>query len=135
MPSGVFDRLPAYADWGFAVFQLKLGGEGGFFARLFGRRKSTQKTIHPMAFEFPTREPGAIFFPTTHVHDGAVHPEAEFDHTLVFQTGPLQVRTVGAQQSSDVLGRFLDARAGSLVDRDARGYKLTLGGRRANEDV
>lgn len=135
MPSGVFDRLPAYADWGFAVFQLKLGAVGGFFARLFGRRKSTQKTIHPMAFEFPTRTPDAIFFPTMHVHDGAVHPKADFDHTLVFQTGPLQVSTGSAQPSSDALGRFVDARAGSLVDRDAPGYKLALRGSRANEDT
>ena len=29
--------------------------------------------VHPMAFEFPTRSPDEIFFPTAHIHDGACH--------------------------------------------------------------
>ena len=72
LPDRVWDALPRYRDAGFAVFQL--GREGG------GERK-----VHPMAFTFRTREPGALFFPTVHVHDGAVHPEASFDHVLYGQ--------------------------------------------------
>lgn len=65
----VWRALPRYADWGFAVFTLKKGDH----------------RVHPMAFRFPTRAPGRVFFPTVHVHDGEVHAEAEFDHELYWQ--------------------------------------------------
>ena len=71
MPAGTLDRVPDYADWGFAVFQLAAPG---------GAAK-----IHPMAFEFVTRDPNRLFFPTLHVHDGALHDGAEFAHSLYTQ--------------------------------------------------
>lgn len=67
MPAGTLDRIPEIADWGFAVFQLSAQA---------GRAK-----VHPMSLEFPTRA-DRLFFPTLHVHDGAVHPMATFDHEL-----------------------------------------------------
>jgi hypothetical protein len=70
LSESVFAGLPQYADWGFAVFKLKPG---------------EAKRYHPMAFWFPTREAEALFFPTVHVHDGQVHGETEFDHTLYLQ--------------------------------------------------
>src|SRR5678816_3478262 len=70
LDDGVFDRLPQYADWGFAVFQLKAS--------------KNRQDVHPMAFSFPSREDG-IFFPTVHVHHGQVEPEANFDHMLYCQ--------------------------------------------------
>ena len=39
---------------------------------------NTLAEIHPMAFEFPTRHPDKLFFPTNHVHDGALHDKAVF---------------------------------------------------------
>lgn len=36
-------------------------------------------------FEFPTRHPDRLFFPTLHIHDGAVKPFARFAHTLYAQ--------------------------------------------------
>jgi hypothetical protein len=76
LPSQVWDALPAVRDWGFAVFKLKDAAPAG-------------KAVHPMAFEFPRRatsEHGArLFFPTLHVHDGVVHPQARFDHVLYAQ--------------------------------------------------
>jgi hypothetical protein len=92
----VWEALPQVADYGFAVFKLKPGNE---------------QHVHPMAFDFPIRNfvwrpkpqgfwsslffkperivnPGAteeLFFPTLHVHDGAVHRNADFDHDLYFQ--------------------------------------------------
>jgi hypothetical protein len=66
----VWSALPGYADWGFAVFKL---------------RATQQKTIHPMAFSFPTRHPAKLYFPTVHVHDGVVHQSAHFDHVLYCQ--------------------------------------------------
>ncbi|MFN0252353.1 MAG: hypothetical protein ACKV2T_36090 [Kofleriaceae bacterium] len=70
MPEVLFDAVPAYADYGFAVFQLEPG----------------KKTIHPMALSFPTRAPDQLFFPTVHVHDGTFKPTAKFDHSLYYQT-------------------------------------------------
>jgi hypothetical protein len=82
LPAGVWGKLPGYADWGFCVFKLRppsgiLAAVKSIFSKL--------RTIHPMAFDFPRRDPRAIFFPTVHVHDGAVHEKAEFDHALFVQ--------------------------------------------------
>ncbi len=69
LPDQVWDELPGYADYGFAVFKLKKGkGEA-----------------HPMAFSFPSADPKKLFFPTLHIHDGKVHDEERFDHTLYMQ--------------------------------------------------
>lgn len=70
MPAGTWDGLPQYKEYGFAVFQLKPGDQ----------------KVHPMAFEFPRADPGRLFFPTVHVHDGKVHKSARFDHALYTQT-------------------------------------------------
>lgn len=68
LPEVLFDAVPHYADYGFAVFQLHSGNQ----------------TVHPMALRFPTRD-ARLFFPTVHVHDGRFHPHARFDHTLYYQ--------------------------------------------------
>lgn len=70
LPDVLFDAVPHYADYGFAVFQLEPG----------------KVTVHPMAMTFPTRDPQRLFFPTVHVHDGRFHPKAKFDHALYYQT-------------------------------------------------
>ncbi len=69
LPGTIWDSLPRYATYGFAVFKLKPGA----------------KDVHPMALEMETREPGRLFFPTVHVHDGSISPEADFDHALYCQ--------------------------------------------------
>ena len=61
LSDAVWEALPIYADYGFAVFQLKDLGPGGWLRRLFGR--AAARTIHPMAFEFPRRDPDVLFFP------------------------------------------------------------------------
>lgn len=70
LPDEVWSKLPRYADHGFVVFKLRAGED---------------VKVHPMAFSFPTRKPEKIFFPTVHIHDGKVHGEAEFDHSLYYQ--------------------------------------------------
>ena len=70
LPDGVWDALPDYADYGFAVFKLAGGA---------------QQKVHPLALSFPTRHPDTLFFPTLHVHDGQVHHHAHFDHVLYCQ--------------------------------------------------
>ena len=69
LPEVLFGAVPAYAEYGFAVFQLVPG----------------KHTVHPMALTFPTRAPERLFFPTVHVHDGRFHPTATFDHALYYQ--------------------------------------------------
>jgi hypothetical protein len=71
IPPGTVDRVPDYADYGFVVFQL--GATTG------------RSRVHPMAFEFPTRDAERLFFPLLHVHDGELHAEAAFDHVLYAQ--------------------------------------------------
>lgn len=68
IPKETWDKIPTYADYGFAVFQLH---------ELAGRP-------HPMAFEFETRL-DKTFFPTVHIHDGQVHEAEDFDHVLYMQ--------------------------------------------------
>jgi hypothetical protein len=70
----VWKNLPQYADYGFAVIKLKPGA----------------KKIHPMAFEFPRRNPANLFFPTVHVHNGKVAKSARFDHALYGQPNDQQ---------------------------------------------
>ena len=69
LPNQVWEKLPGYREFGFAVFKLK----GGDFE------------AHPMAFLFPTARVDQLFFPTLHIHDGEVHEQEEFDHTLYCQ--------------------------------------------------
>ena len=69
LPADVWAHLPTYSDYGFAVFKLKPGA----------------RRVHPMAFEFPTRDAEQLFFPTVHVHDGKVDDQAWFDHSLYCQ--------------------------------------------------
>jgi len=69
IPSSVLEALPHYRQYGFVVFQLAGG----------------RQAPHPMAMMFPTQTPEFLYFPTVHVHDGAFHNEAEFDHMLYYQ--------------------------------------------------
>ena len=66
LPGGVWEKLPQYKEFGFAVFKLKKG----------------EKKVHPMAFEFPRADKEVLFFPTVHIHDGTVPAKASLDHGL-----------------------------------------------------
>jgi hypothetical protein len=128
MPEGTWDRLPEYADWGFAVFRLR-PSKG-----LLGGAK--KQSVHPMAFSFPTREPDALFFPTVHVHDGAVHAEAHFDHALYAQPEGILEAMLGWTRSSGPLGAHVDAaRAKGLVDGARGGFREALVGTMPNRDT
>jgi hypothetical protein len=67
----VWKALPRYDDWGFAVFRF--------------RRSSGVLHVHPMALEFPRRDPEQLFFPLVHLHDGRVDEWADLDHRLYCQ--------------------------------------------------
>jgi hypothetical protein len=111
MPSALFDAVPHYRDYGFAVFQLKPGN----------------KTIHPMAMTFPTRAPDKLFFPTVHVHDGKFHATAKFDHALYFQGK----RATGDDYTPMRSHKDYEG----LVATDAELARRTLRAKLPNEDV
>jgi hypothetical protein len=128
----VWDTLPAYRDFGFAVFKLK-PKDRGLMARLSG--KSGPETVHPMAFVFPRRNVRSVFFPTVHIHDGEVHRTAVFDHTLYVQPDELTEATF-AWEKSLPLGTFIDTeRALGIVDGTRLCYRRLLFGTHPNADV
>jgi len=121
LPPRVLDALPQYADWGFAVFQLRASRAG--------------TRVHPMALVFPRRDPAALFFPTVHVHDGSAPATAEFDHMLYAQLPPQAAAPAGWTRSDRALGRTVDtARAGGLIDAAAPGIARALDGELPNVD-
>lgn len=90
LPKESLEQIPQYANYGFAVFQLK----------------SRTGKPHPMAFKFRSRlnVPGksSIYFPTVHIHDGQVHDREEFDHTLYLQATEFD-KVCGAYDDGTVL--------------------------------
>jgi hypothetical protein len=112
LPPSVLDTLPKYRDWGFAVFQLA---------------PTAKAAIHPMALRFPRREPDSIYFPTTHVHDGAVPASARFDHSLYAQFPPLIGLLSNWAPSHAALGGLFDPASG--------GHTTNLTGELPNADV
>lgn len=119
LPTGTWDELPAYKDFGFAVFKLKKG----------------EKTIHPMAFEFPRRDKTQLFFPTVHIHDGKVHKTATFDHALYLQRSAGENTNLWTE-SPRPAGAFMtiDKTAG-MVLKDEHVYRVVLRGRKSNQDT
>lgn len=118
LSSEVWDKLPMYKDWGFAVFKLKKGS----------------RYIHPMGFEFPRANPKQLFFPTVHIHDGKVHPKAGYDHALYCQSE--SVKMMGWRESVRPAGMFLSSpRLGALIDPRKHVYYLSMVGELKNEDV
>lgn len=83
LPDDCWKKLPGYADFGFAVFKLKLGNA----------------QVHPMAFSFPSALTDTVFFPTLHIHDGEVHPKETFDHTLYLQAPAANLSRGGWRES------------------------------------
>lgn len=138
MPSGVFDNLPMYRDWGFAVFQLKDFGGSGLVDKVkqaFTRSPSKTEKIHPMAFVFPRRDRDAIFFPTLHVHDGAVHETAHFDHVLFLQHHDDEVTLPGWWSGLPARGLVDVVKAKGLVSDSLRLRSRNLHGALKNEDT
>jgi hypothetical protein len=143
IPGDVWDHLPAYRDYGFAVFKLKgsAPAEGGLLRRLVGGRPARKapepRGVHPMAFEFPRRNPDLLYFPTVHVHDRQVHPQAQFDHLLYCQPAPGNEEFLdGWEESDGPASGFMDtARTEGIVDPAAPCWRLTLKGALRNQDT
>jgi len=119
LPRVLFDAVPHYKDYGFAVFQLKPG----------------KVTVHPMAFSFPSRELDRLFFPTVHLHDGRYHARARFDHALYYQHPRVYRWDGGAFESDAVSVKPPDKDYAGLIDLNRAVIRRKLRGRFANEDV
>lgn len=121
LPASTWEKLPQYRTYGFAVFQLKPGA----------------KTIHPMAFSFPRAQPKDLFFPTVHIHDGLVHPVADFDHLLYCQRNPGEKPSLRRWvESPDLAGMFLETKkTEGIVAADEHCYRLSLKGTLKNQDT
>jgi hypothetical protein len=129
LPDGAWDGLPRYADYGFAVFKLKP-------ARRALGLGSKRQTVHPMALSFPRRDLDGVFFPTVHIHDGALHPTATFGHALYLQADDVLAATLDWTASTAPLGEHVDAaRARGLIDPARGGFATAIAGPHANEDV
>jgi hypothetical protein len=120
LPADVWAKLPQYKDWGFAVFQLKKG----------------EKTVHPMAFDFPRENAKKLFLPTVHIHDGKVEEKAGFDHTLYIQAsaGENILDWEESPQPAELFMTKLD-KAHGIVDGKDHLYRKTMKGKLKNEDV
>lgn len=145
-PENAWASLPQYADWGFAVFKLKAatmlepsheGTPAGVLRALDGLGTGR---VHPMAFEFPTRAPDQVFFPTVHVHDGQVHEYATFDHWLFLQLpedrrpqSTVTDRFAPAERSADACVD-IDRAKGLVSARDPL-WRLRYSGEALNEDI
>lgn len=124
LPEGTWKKLPQYADYGFAVFQLKKG----------------ERKVHPMAFSFPSRlaEEAQLYFPTVHIHDGEVHEKEDFDHVLYGQAWPkagLSSRK-GWEESPALAQNFMKVeRSRGLIWDKGHVYRKKMRGKLKNEDV
>jgi hypothetical protein len=119
LPAGVWDEVPGYADFGFAVFKLKAGhGE-----------------VHPMAFAFPTATPGQVFFPTLHIHDGEVHDREVFDHTLYLQAERGPQRGGWAESPGLPVTRVKCGLTHGMVRPEQHVYRSVMRGKFTNGDV
>lgn len=128
----VWDTLPAYRDYGFAVFKL-FQPKRGLLERI-GIKKVEPigvHEVHPMAFAFRTRSPEIVFFPTVHVHDGAVHEQATFDHELYCQRTPPPSEWECSESKADRWA--IDAAKGVLLPELV--YRRSIHGLFDNRDV
>lgn len=131
LPRPIWDRIPEYEDFGFAVFQLAAGS----------------LEPHPMAFEFESRD-NQVFFPTIHIHDGQVHKTEEFDHALYMQHAGLdsqvygyinsdvEDQATGLIRSATRASEFCDiGKSAGLIDGNLLVHRTFLFGKSPNTDT
>lgn len=121
LPEGVWEKLPQYKDFGFAVFKLKKPEKG-------------QSKVHPMAFEFPRADKKVLFFPTVHIHDGKVSAKAGFDHSLFCQVS--REAPAKWEESPELADSFVKVKqTEGIVDGNAHVYRKLMKGSFENKDV
>lgn len=117
MSPTLFEWVPEYDGWGYVVFQLQVPAH-------------ELVRVHPMAFEFPTRHPDRLFFPTLHIHDGSLRSKAVFSHALYAQGHAPE-----AWDRVDALHGAVDRqRAAGLID-EAPTWRTEIKGEALNRDT
>jgi hypothetical protein len=105
---------------------------------------SRRTGVHPMALEFPRRQPDHVFFPTVHVDHGSVEPWAIFDHWLYCQdvNEARLDRWCWSFQSERrwntspvALSEVIVERVGDIVRPDLPCHRVALRGSYPNKDV
>lgn len=124
LPSEIWQDLPDYRDYAFAVFKLRAG----------------EIRIHPMALKFTSRFTDKIFFPTLHIHDGKVDAQAEFDHQLVVQgigEGSEQWKKAFRPVADvmDFAHALQVAQLRDILDREQELFRYTIRGQQTNQDT
>lgn len=121
LADNVWGKLPQYQTFGFAVFKLKSG----------------EHESHPLAFSFPRRTVGSLFFPTVHIHDGKVHEKADFDHTLYCQPSAGEKLDLRNWAESESLAKnFMNLeKTSGVIASDQHCYRLLMRGQLNNTDV
>lgn len=129
----LWQAMPGYADFGFAVFRLHQD-KPSVLARLGLRRRAAPEVarVHPMALAFRTRTTEELFFPTVHVHAGRFEPRAAFDHALFCQSA---FAPSGWFSSSRILGAREVGKSLGVLDPAQGVFRRSLVGELANEDV
>lgn len=138
----ILEALCARERFGFAVFQLRGFGAGStpprpWWKRVLSRDDETapgaaeKKTFHPMGLTFQSREPGMLFLPTVHVHDGTLAETARFDHVLYVQgaADPSWETSESAPHPNTV------ARAGGILAEGSLVRRRPMAGELPNRDV
>lgn len=121
LPDSVWNSLPRYKEFGFAVFKLKKSEKG-------------EQRVHPMAFEFPRADKHVLFFPTVHIHDRTVPAKAKFDHSLYCQLGDVPIS--GWEESPGHAESFMKVKDTlGIVEGGAHVYRKQMRGTFANKDV
>ncbi len=118
IPAGTVERIPEYRDYGFVVFQL--GATQG------------RSRVHPMAFEFSTRDAERLFFPLLHIHDGELHEEASFDHVMYAQG--LRTHRLFEHRSKPLRHSLFDPNAKLVVDVEQPLSRREMIGMQPNRD-
>ncbi len=119
LPTEVWQQLPGYEDFGFAVFKLK----------------ASAAKVHPMAFSFTSAKSMSLFFPTVHIHDGMVHDRASFDHTLYCQPSS-EHDSLHWEESPQLASQFMKVSASQgLIRPTQHVYRKQMSGRLKNQDV
>jgi len=110
----IWKQLPEYNDYGFAVFTLRAAAQ----------------TMHPIALEFPVRNPNLLYFPTVNLHASTFEQDSYFDHDLFCQAH------VDWLRSYDVAQSFMDIdRAQGILDPNQRVERFTVLGIHPNSDI
>lgn len=117
--------LPSYIDtMSFAVFKLRAGNA----------------QVHPMGYQYMPKNSGELFFPTFHVHHGAIPRLADYDHNLYTQARPTlgghPVAKSSWMKSPDILHAYWGGRKRPEFLRPITHIRrMTISGVHVNTDI